>query len=182
MKKQFFLLTAFGKDRPGMVAGVTQIIFDLGGNIEDASMTRLGGEFTMMLVTALPAGTAVKDLQKKLSSLEKTLGLALIAKAISPALASSARQIQPKYLISVYGTDRPGIVYHVTQALAKRKLSVTDLQTKIADRGGKPLYIMLLEVQSSAALDVDALREDLDTLRHDLGVEISLQDIEAIAL
>ena len=34
-RKNSFLLTAFGKDRPGIVAGVTRILYELGGNIED---------------------------------------------------------------------------------------------------------------------------------------------------
>ena len=34
--KSYFLLNAFGKDRPGIVAGVTEALVRLGGNIEDA--------------------------------------------------------------------------------------------------------------------------------------------------
>ena len=46
----------------------------------------------------------------------------------------------------------------------------------------KPVYVMLLEVQVPDHLDMDGLRTDLDRLRQDLKVEISLQDIEAVSL
>jgi glycine cleavage system transcriptional repressor len=182
MKKQFFLLTVFGKDRPGMVAGVTQALFDLGGNIEDASMTRLGGEFAMMFVTGVPAHVTLSGLQKKLAGLEKKVGLQLSAKPITPQLARAAKRPEPRYLISVYGTDRPGIVFQLTQALAQRKVSITDLHTQSIAQGGSALYVMLLEVQVPAGLDIDELREELDRLRQSLQVEITLQDIEAVAL
>jgi glycine cleavage system transcriptional repressor len=182
MKKQFFLLTAFGKDRPGMVAGVTEILFELGGNIEDASMTRLGGEFAMMFVTGLPFSITLSSLQRKLSSLEKKVGLQLTAKPITPQLARGTKREEPRFLISVYGTDRPGIVYQVTQSLAKRKVSVTDLHTKVLARKGASNYVMLLEVQAPANLDLDDLRTELDRLRTELNVEISLQDIESVSL
>jgi glycine cleavage system transcriptional repressor len=179
--KKYYLLTAFGEDRPGIVAGVARVLFDLGANIEDASMTRLGGEFTMMLVAALPAPVSGAKLEKGLGSLEKKLGIQTAAKSIPPAASSRANSAPPKYLISVYGTDHPGIVYRVAEALAKRKVSITDLQTKVTG-GAKPVYVMLLEIQVPSSADMDDVRTDLDQLRQDLKVEISLQDIEAIPL
>jgi glycine cleavage system transcriptional repressor len=179
--KKFYLLTAFGKDRPGIVAGVARVLFDLGANIEDASMTRLGGEFTMMLITALPPSVSASKLEKGLASLQKRLGIQTTVKSIPPAFSSHAKNEPPKYLISVYGTDHPGIVYRVADALAQRKVSITDLQTKVAE-GAKPAYVMLLEIQVPTSVDMDDVRSDLDQLRQDLKVEISLQDIEAVAL
>jgi len=173
-------LTAFGKDRPGIVAGVSRVLYELGGNIEDASMTRLGGEFTMMMVTALPASAA--SLQKKLKTLAKKEGLQIAAKPIPPAAAHQSKKESPRYLVSVYGTDHPGIVAQIAQALATRKVSITDLQTKVTGSSRKPVYVMLLEVQVPGPLDMDELRTELDRLRRDLKVEISLQDIEAIPL
>src|SRR5579864_6643835 len=158
MLKKYFLLTAFGKDRPGIVAAVTHVVFELGGNLEDASMTRLGGEFAMMLVTGLPTSVTPAKLQKQLRPLEQKFDLQLSAKAISPALARGGKRAEPRYLISVYGTDRPGIVYQVAQALASRKVSITDLNTKAIQRAGAPLYVMLLEVLTPPELDMDDLR------------------------
>ena len=178
--RKFFLLTAFGKDRPGIVAGVSRVLFELGGNIEDASMTRLGGEFTMMLVTALPASAA--SLETKLKTLAKKTGLQIAAKRISSSIARRRKEEPPKYLVSVYGADHPGIVARIAQALAKRKVSITDLQTKVTGSAQKPVYVMLIEFQAPDSLDMDGLRSELDQLRQDLKVEISLQDIEAVAL
>jgi glycine cleavage system transcriptional repressor len=180
--KKYFLLTAFGKDRPGIVADVTEALVSVEGNIEDATMTRLGGEFSMMLVTALPAGNSLSKVQKRFHALEKKLHLTIDLKAIPPDLAHSSNEKTASYMISVYGADHPGIVHSIARALATKRVSITDLQTKVTGSTRKPVYVMLLEVQIPDNLDMDALRTELDRLREDLKVEISLQDIEAIPL
>ena len=55
-------------------------------------------------------------------------------------------------------------------------------RARVLGRAGAPIYIMFLEIQTPAALDFDDLGAELDRLRRSLGVEISLQDIEAVAL
>src|SRR5262249_46943257 len=122
----FYLLTAFGKDRPGIVAHVTRLIYQLNGNIEDASMTRLGGEFAMMLVVAFPNSHAGDRLVKALPLVQRQTSLTINAKPITRSLAHAKRQSQATHLISVYGTDRPGIVYKAAQTLADRHINITD--------------------------------------------------------
>lgn len=182
MARQYFLINASGKDRPGIVAGVTKALYDLGGNLEDTSMTRLGGEFTMMVVAGFPSSVPPAKVQKVLRPLEKTLSLHLHSKPIPLSLAHASKRKEPQYLISVYGTDHPGIIYEVAKSLAQMDVSITDLNTKTVGTSAKPLYVMLLEVQTPPHLDLDALRGSLDDLRKSLRVEITLQDIDPVAL
>ena len=74
------------------MAGVTKILFEFGGNIEDASMTRLGGEFSMMLVTGLPASVSSAKLDKAFGALGKKLKLVIAAKPISPSEAHRSKR------------------------------------------------------------------------------------------
>lgn len=175
---KFYLLTAFGKDRPGIVAELTGALFELGSNIEDASMTRLGGEFSIMLVVRVPS----PNFEKQVSALAKKLNLTLTAKPIPAQLASSSAAPQAQHLISVYGTDKPGIIYRVAQCLARRKINITDLNTRVLQRAKEPLYIMLLEVHIPSTAVAEALHADLDRLHQELGVEITLQELDAVPL
>jgi glycine cleavage system transcriptional repressor len=180
--KHFFLLTAFGKDRPGIVAEVTETLFHLGGNIEDASMTRLGGEFTMMLVVGLPAAVTGRRLQSACRQLAKRLALNVQAKPVAARLANTRQDSEATYLVSVYGTDKPGIVYRVAKVLANRRINITDLNTKVIQRSGEPFYVMLLEVHIPPKVKVAELSKELEHLGRLMGVEITLQDIEPVAL
>jgi len=180
--KKHFLITAFGKDRPGMVAGITEALYALSGNLEDASMTRLGGEFTMMMVASVPAKVSPAGLQKALNPWSRKLALSFQVKPITSALSKNRSTSEAQYLLSVYGTDRPGIVAQVTRAIADRKMSITDLQTRVLHANQKPVYILLVELQAPPKSDMDGLREELDQIRQSLGIEITLQDIDPVAL
>lgn len=182
MANHFFLLTAFGNDRPGIVAEIADKLFHLGGNIEDASMTRLGGEFSIMLVVGLPEAVTARRLQKAWKGLEKDLRLSIRAKPISLKLARARQRPEASHLISVYGTDKPGIVYRVAKVLANRRINITDLNTKVMERIGEPFYVMLLEIQLPPGTKVGDLADELERLGRLLGVEITLQDIEPVAL
>ena len=45
-----FSVSVVGKDRPGIVAEVSRILFEQGCNIEDSTCTILSGQFAMILV------------------------------------------------------------------------------------------------------------------------------------
>lgn len=180
--KKYFLISASGKDRPGIVAGLARALFDVGGNLEDSTMTRLGDQFTVMLIVSLPGTIGLPKLQKTFAPVEKKLGLHINTQGLTPKQAHAHRREEPRFLISVYGTDKPGIVYQVTKALADRKIGITDLNTKVAQREGSSLYLLLLEIQAPDPSNLDDLRGALDEIRQSLNVEITLQDIEAVAL
>ena len=167
-----------------MVAGVTQAICAVEGKSGRRQHETAGlGEFAMMMVCDVPKKVTLAALSKAFKPAEKKLALEISVRPITQALARGARPAPAQYLISVYGADRAGLVYPVTQALDKRKLSITDLNTRVLRRpDAKPVYVMLLEVTAPPALDVDEFREELDRLRQTLGVDITLQDIEPVAL
>ena len=46
------MLTLVGEDQPGIVAAVTEALFAKGMNLGEASMLRLGGNFTVMMMVS----------------------------------------------------------------------------------------------------------------------------------
>ena len=48
------MLALVGKDRPGIVAEVTHVLYEMKGNLGETSMVRLGGNFTIMLMVCIP--------------------------------------------------------------------------------------------------------------------------------
>ncbi|MBZ0172189.1 MAG: hypothetical protein K8E66_07410, partial [Phycisphaerales bacterium] len=43
--KRWFVLSAIGQDRPGLVAELAQLVYDCDANLEDSRMTILGTDF-----------------------------------------------------------------------------------------------------------------------------------------
>ena len=172
-----WILTASGADRPGIVAGVTKALFALGCNLEDSAMTRLEGEFAIMLVFSAPARATEAHLERALDAIGRRFGLSIHLKPLRQPRSSSRRG--PSHLISVYGADRPGIVYRVSDLLARLRVNITDVSTHrtAAARGAsvKPLYLLLLEVELPARLHAARLEQRLRGLAKRLGVEVSLR-------
>ena len=175
-----WIVTALGKDRPGIVAAVTERLYRIGCNLEDSAMTRLGGEFTIMLVCSAPTRLSHPALSEAFRPLSRRLGLSISVKQLPPDEAVRPAKRGPAYLISVYGADRPGIVFHVSQALARTRVNITDVHTHRSPggRGGSALYLLLLEVELPRRLKSGALERTLRQLGKRLGVEVSLRQAD----
>ncbi|HUF32741.1 MAG TPA: ACT domain-containing protein [Acidimicrobiales bacterium] len=173
-------VTAFGVDRPGIVATVTGVLVEHGGNLEDTAMTILGGHFAMMLVVEVPDEEGADALEAALVDAVAPLGLTVVVRPIDDA--GSARATGSPWAVSVYGADQPGIVHRVTQLLADRGANVADLSTRVVGPAGAPAYVMLLEVVLPDDVDPDELGDELRRVAGDLGVEVHLRPDDADVL
>ena len=81
-------------------------------------------------------------------------------------VASSNRAI-----ITVLGSDRPGIVAAVTGALADRQANILDISQTIL----QGIFTMTMLVDLGAAAEFPELKAKLDELSETLGVQITLQ-------
>jgi glycine cleavage system transcriptional repressor len=178
-----WIVTALGQDRPGIVAGVTQVLYKLGCNLEDSAMTRLGGEFAIMLVFSSPAKVTLPQIEKAFQVASRRLKLTVHLKALS-AKEAMAPRVRPgvSYQISVYGTDKPGIVYRVAEALARLKVNITDVHTHRSSTGKPYLYLTLLEVVIPPKLTAETLEQQLKRVGQRLGVEVHLRPVETEVL
>ncbi len=152
------MLTLFGEDRPGIVAAVTQALFQSGCNLGETSMARIGGGFTILMM--VQPGSRGPDLEAVLEPVVSSLGLHL---HIDPMPGGGLhRHLQPEVRISVHGADRAGIVAQVTTALAEAGFTITDLASDVAGSEESPIYI--LHIEGCATRGTEAVRAALDTL------------------
>lgn len=181
-----WIVTALGKDRPGIVAGVTKILYNLGCNLEDSAMTRLAGEFAIIVVCSGSATLKESALQKAFAPLMRRLHLAVHLKPLPTSEAKASKTRGTRYLISVYGADKPGIVFRVSEALASSGINITNVEThrsaQAGGRKGTSLYLLLLEVELSPRLKVATLEQKLQRIGKRLGVEVSVRSAEADVL
>ena len=59
------ILSVLGHDRPGIVAAVTAILFDLNCNIENVSQTILQTEFSGSFIVTMPQNLCLEDLHER---------------------------------------------------------------------------------------------------------------------
>ena len=166
-------VTAIGADRPGVVAVISEVLRQRGGNILDTSMTILGGHFSMMLLVEI--GERAEQLHDELRMATSHLALFV---AVTP-VAPSTRPPNPTHFLSVYGADRPGVLAGVSRALADLDVNITDLVTRVLSPQDRPVYAMVFNLELPHALDSQILEAALKTTCERLGVDHTLRALEA---
>ena len=169
-------VTAIGMDRPGIVAGVTEAIRDLGANLEDVASTILRGHFTMMLVVAAPEGVAAADVEAGLAAAVEPLGVSVTAADVE---AGAPGRPEATHALVVYGSDRPGIVAGIARLLADRGVNVTNLSCRLVGDEA-PVYAMVAEVQVPEG--EEELERLIEERARELDVDATLRPIEVETL
>jgi glycine cleavage system transcriptional repressor len=127
----------------------------------------------------LPQGADPTELEHRLAGVREELGLEAVVVSELDELEDTGPR--PTHVLSVYGADHPGIVHAIASALAKRGVSITDLETRLTGDPGSPLYVMLMEV-AAGATDPGELSAALSAIGEREGLEVSLRELEVEAL
>jgi glycine cleavage system transcriptional repressor len=175
-----YLLTAAGPDRPGLVADVSKLLFGAGCNLEDSSMTRLQGEFAMLVIFSAPPAAKSRALAAKFKALEKR-GIRVTLKSLAARERKTPDSAGKTRLVTVYGGDQPGIVFHVTRALAGLDFNVTDLTTHRTEGDGAG-YILYIEGEAPVSVTDEAIAAALEEETSGLGLTASVKPVESSPL
>lgn len=178
---QYFALTIIGRDRPGIVSQVTEILFQGGFNIADSSCSILGGQFSMILIISNPDFATKEEFSDTFKPLEES-SLSVYIRTLK-----AGGEIRPVLegnlcMISVYGADRPGIVFQVAKELGDRNINITDLNTKLVGAAEKPVYVMLLEAMLPEGIEIEEVEGWTDELKRKLQVDISVRSLVVMEL
>ncbi|PLX86757.1 MAG: amino acid-binding protein [Desulfuromonas sp.] len=176
-----FALTIIGRDRSGIVSQVTEILYRLGCNIADSSCSLLGGQFAMILIISHPEYDGAEGFGDSFKPLEES-GLSVFLRTLKPG-GEQRPDIQGEAcMISVYGSDKPGIVYRVARELGAREVNITDLNTKLIGSEQRPVYVMMIEAILPPAISVEELDELMKGIKDELQVDINVRPITPVEL
>jgi len=169
----FLVLTVSGPDRPGLVEKLSQVVAQHQGSWLESRMARLAGHFAGVLRVSVPE-EQVDALAEALQSLQPASLQVHVTRSEPEGPATDARELR----LEILGSDRPGIVRDISEALADRGISVDELRTEImsAPMSGELLFLANAELLIPPGLDLDLLRKDLEALAHELMVDIDLDD------
>jgi glycine cleavage system transcriptional repressor len=168
---KYLSLSAIGKDKAGIVSALSRVLYDCGANIEDSTMTILHGQFAVILILKVNTSNFSK-LKMLLAAVAKKLQLNISISEIKAL--KNAKPTGNPYIISVYGADKTGIVYRVSQTLADFGVNITDVQTKIVTSKSKKTYLMLIEADLPKKLSLTTLKKALGGLAQEMAVHISI--------
>lgn len=168
MRKQL-VMTASGRDHVGVVEKMAEIIVRFDGNVESSRMVRLGGDFALLMFVTAP--------EDKIEPLRATLAeVHYTAYDIHTRLSEVTEPEETSAIpcaITVLGADHMGIIHQISRYLAEQGINIETMTTEVvaAPMSGSPLFTMSAVVKVPPQLDVDDLREALEYIGDDVGVD-----------
>ena len=168
------VVTVIGKDRPGLVELVSAVVEEHGGDWVESRMSRLAGEFAGILRVSVPAAR-VDALSEGLEALRSDGLRVVVERGVEEAVEEGH-----VVLLDLIGSDRPGIVHKISEALAARGVNVDELNTECdgAPWSGDTLFKATARLRAPRTLDLDQLRESLEAIAGDLMVDISIGEAD----
>jgi glycine cleavage system transcriptional repressor len=173
------VLTAVGPDRKGLIKDIAGHVRKLGGNIEDTRMSKLGGEFAV-LVLVTGEENALSAIKESLPQVESGWGVTCFVKDTA---AESSDDDGLVYIFKVSGVDHSGIVESMMDVLSSRGVNVRSLASWLehAPLTGTPLFLLEAKVQLPQDIDLGGLETALGDACERENLEFSLTSLPASA-
>ena len=168
-KRKQLVLTASGRDCVGIVENMTELLLQFDGNVESSRMMRLGGDFAMLMFITAPEAR-IEELREALSEFHyASFDVHTRLSEVSEPEETSAIPCA----ITVLGADHMGIIHQISSYLAEQGLNLETVTTEVvaAPMSGSPLFTMSSVVKVPPQLGVDDLREALEFIGDEMGVD-----------
>lgn len=171
MSKQF-VISVMSKDRPGIIADITTVIYNLGGDLADLNQSVLGGYFTMILIAEFDKQVTADALFAGFSDINSDTGIEANIKEIKVEFELEKEGLPLEtFVVTAQGKNRKGLVKILGDFFFKRKINVLDLVTA---RDNK-LYTMIFQVDLTHIDSMKGLRTELNLLGDTEDLELVLQ-------
>ena len=179
MTTRWFILSAIGRDRPGLVSELARLVLDCDANLEDSRMTILGTDFAVILLCSSRAADAADRLALGSKRLERDHGLTILVRELPagrrPAIPAPGTRL---YRVEAAGEDRAGIVAGICGVLAEHGVNIVELDTQSRPgEGGAPQYELTIRAEVPNAVDPRTLREALLREAERLVLDVALMPL-----
>jgi glycine cleavage system transcriptional repressor len=175
--RRWFAMSAIGRDRPGIVADLAELIYDCDCNLEDSRMTILGSEFAVLLLLSGQGPDVERRLSSGCKRLEWEKRLTVFTRPLDappPPPGQPARGTPLECVVT--GVDKAGIVARVARTIEEQGANITDLHSDLRPEpeSGTPMYTMRMRLVVPPEKDVGALRQALERVAAELRVDLSV--------
>ena len=176
VKNSQLVLSALGKDKPGIIDEISNSVLNSGCTIIDSRMTVLGGDFALLLQVGGNWNSLAK-LENQIQGLEERLGLTMISRRASEQ--GSHSDLLP-YGVDVVALDQPGIVYNLARFFSMRHINIQEMVTSgyAAAHTGTQMFSVHMTVNVPASTHISTLREEFMEFCDELNLDALIEPIK----
>lgn len=161
-----YILSVMSEDSVGIVARLTSAVYKLNGNIDALYQGVIHGYFVITFLATFKGIVTVKEIRLALESGEKdsslTVSIMPRKEHLSPAVKGSP------FVLTISGSDSPGILSKITSLLAQHRINIEDFNTETSEE----MFDVIALLTIPETTDVRSVR---NSIREALGaVEVTL--------
>jgi glycine cleavage system transcriptional repressor len=165
-----YIVNVIAADQVGIIHAVTGAVREHGGNVLELSQTVMRGYFTIILEAAFAQALDRDRLAAELSEKGRRFGMTVDVVEASPDRRPPVVDGE-RFILTVLGTDSPGIIHGITGCLAEHGVNIVDLHARSeADR-----FTLVMEAYLPSDLPPTTVRDELERFGRGLGLEAFVQ-------
>jgi phosphoserine phosphatase len=171
MSIPYIMVSATGKDKPGLTAKITEMITAVNGNIVDIEAFSMRGLFAIfMILDCCTLSVPLENLKHQLLDLGKKIGLEISIDSIE----SGRRKIGKKLvLLTTLGKDRPGIVAKVSRFLSQNNVNIERI--RMIAYGELNAMEILIDI-NDITVPLEDFKEALNRACKEVGQDVVFQE------
>jgi glycine cleavage system transcriptional repressor len=139
------LVSIICEDRPGLIAAVTGLLFDLGINLADTTFAVLGGGAEFTLVAKLPERLTLGELESELAALPELSAAKLTVTPFSYR-ESHDESARITHRIEITGDDSPGLIARLSEAFGAYGANIVRLNSESVPGASGARFLLRLAV------------------------------------
>lgn len=169
------IITVFGKDRPGIIASVSKILYQMDCNLQNVNQMILQNQFAGFFIVVHPANLTIEAIHQQLEKELVGQNLTIHADVVETKGNGSRIDNDDIFLITTIGPDQKGLVARFTEIISSYNVNITNL-TAIFKGGDEPTAnIMSYQIAITSDTDQSGLFKSLRHKAEELGLDISIQ-------
>ena len=167
-----YVVTAFGVDKPGIIADLTAKVLAARGNVEESRMTNLCGDFTISMRVSFVGADAVRETLE--ASLSQIPSITTSVRVSSDACEESNTELKR---VRLRGEDFPGITNALAKILHERGVNIERMRTDTTDApfGAEKLFLVDAIVRVPREV---CLSDSLAPLRRVVGLDVDVEEYD----
>jgi len=168
-----FAVAVMSRDRVGIVRDVTAALTPLQANIERASQTVVMNYFTLILIVAFHEPYRPEDLRDRLRAAGAPGEFEISVKPFEPGAEKEiVVSDADNFVLTLSGTDRPGIISQIAAYLSGKGINIIDLY---AAKPEPSKFVMISQLAVPRHMNAAQIQIDIEALGRKTGLTAALQ-------